>query len=62
MPNNVTILTMSNINGDIAMRRLEIQDAEVMRIAIRQEIERTDELSIKGSVYLKHKANFTGSS
>ena len=25
------------------MRRLEIQDAEVMRIAIRQEIERTDE-------------------
>lgn len=43
MPNNVTILTMSNVTGDIAMRRLKIQDAEVMRIAIRQEIERTDE-------------------
>jgi transposase len=34
---------MSNGNGDIAMRRLEIRDAEVMRVAIRQEIERTDE-------------------
>lgn len=34
---------MSNKYGDIAMRRLAIRDAEVMRVAIRQEIERSDE-------------------
>jgi transposase len=46
MPHNGSTIAMSSLVIDwtrIAMRKVEIEDAEMMRIAIRQEIERSGE-------------------